>query len=201
VSFKGTGKLYQKDKVTGYQTIEVRQEGTELYFSSLKAGEFGGKHLQSVVLIGSQGYIKQDDQDSRLLDKNELKFVEEDRYIDSVTKLVSLTNDQFILLGLAETEVDEQPAPGMQVKKKGQPDVFLYFDKAKSLLIKSMVTRKWEGKASKWEMFYSEFKDVGRTKLAHKITIHKNGDLFSEWTLDSVRVDEVFVRRDAFQKP
>src|SRR5438270_151793 len=59
VSFKATGKLFKKDKVIGYQNIEIRQEGTSLYYSRLKAGEFGGKDVQTVVLVAPQGWIRQ----------------------------------------------------------------------------------------------------------------------------------------------
>src|SRR6516164_6558528 len=71
------------------------------------------------------------------LDQNSLDEMKQSRYFDRVGSLLPLLKDKsFTLKALGELKVQDQPALGVQVSSKGQPDVKLYLHKTTGLLVK-----------------------------------------------------------------
>jgi hypothetical protein len=72
------------------------------------------------------------------MDKNELEDARSSRYTDRVATLLPLLKDKgFTLTALGESKVNNQPALGVKVESKGQPEVRLFFDKTSGLLVKT----------------------------------------------------------------
>jgi hypothetical protein len=105
-------------------------------------------------------------------------------HVESVTNLYGLADDKAMKLSsLGESKVGDTPVVGVQVTKKDQRDVNLYFDKKTHMLLKAEYRgmdpiTKME---CAQEKIFSEYKEfVPGLKLASKYIVNNDGKRFME---------------------
>jgi hypothetical protein len=105
-------------------------------------------------------------------------------HVESVTNLYGLADDKEMKLSsLGESKVGDTPVVGVQVTKKDQRDVNLYFDKKTHMLLKAEYRSldpisKMEVAQEKLFTEYKEF--VPGLKLPSKYTVNNDGKRFME---------------------
>jgi hypothetical protein len=117
-------------------------------------------------------------------EKEEIDENKHTTYIESVSNLLTLKkNKGFQLSSLGEAKVNDVPCVGVQVKKDGQRDVNLYFDKKSFLLLKSeyRALDPFTKQEVNQEKFFSDYKElVPGVKAAGKHLILNDGKRFME---------------------
>jgi uncharacterized protein (TIGR03000 family) len=88
--------------------------------------------------------------------------------------LPALLGKEFQLTHLGEVKVNDQPAVGLRIRRKGRPDVSLFFDKKTSLPVKAELRVSIEGVEQGidgyFQVFYSDYKEFNGLKHFAKIT-------------------------------
>ena len=100
------------------------------------------------------------------LDEANLAEMKLGRYYDRVTSLAPvLKDDSFKLESLPEIKVHDNPAVGIKVSSRGQPDISLFFDKTTSLLVKTeyRATPPGQDKEMLHETYYSDWREPDNT--------------------------------------
>lgn len=164
--------------------------------------ETGGQKIVIVnVLAGDKGWNKIINE-TKEMDKDEIAEGNEQAYAGWVATLAPLTDKQFKLALLGESEIEKEAAVGVKVSSKGHRDIDLYFSKKTGLLVKWETIVKEEGsdKEVTQESFASDYKDVQGTKQSHKFVVKRSGKLFLEGEASEIQLSE---KLDAslFEKP
>jgi hypothetical protein len=104
-------------------------------------------------------------------------------YLLWLLTLLPLRNEAgFEALPLAESKVFDRPAAGIKVKRKGQADVSLYFDKATHLLVKMQRKITEADQSLEQEYLYGDHKEFDGVRLPTRISEMRNGKRFTEQT-------------------
>jgi hypothetical protein len=126
------------------------------------------------------------------LDDEQIKDHKDKLYLDSISNLVAIKNDKEIKIkSLGAAKVGDNAVVGIEVTKKDQRDIKLYFDAKTHLLLKTAYTArnpvtKDEVKA---ESLYSDHKEiVPGMKMAAKCVVNYDGEKFLEYEITEMRV-------------
>jgi hypothetical protein len=118
----------------------------------------------------------------------QFKEVSEELYVLWVTSLVALRDPAFELAALPQSKVNDQPADGVKVSRKGRPDIKLFFDKKTGLLVKAERKGTEAGTEVSREYLFSEPKEFEGLKLPTKQVVIDNGNKkIAEWSSISYR--------------
>src|SRR5262249_4502810 len=116
---------------------------------------------QTVVFNGKEGWLNVNGMDFSQMDKLQ-ETLKEAAYVMQVGRLANLNKDKsFELSLLGEDKVNDRPAVGVRVAKKGHKDVNLYFDK-KTWLLAKIEQRKYDFQTQqevKEERIITEYKE------------------------------------------
>jgi hypothetical protein len=98
------------------------------------------------------------------------------------TTLLGLRESGADLSLLGESRVGGRPVIGLKVRRRGRPDLALYFDKETKLLLKSrrQVKDGASGRLVTLEYFYDDYQDFGGVKIARKTRQVRDGKVFAE---------------------
>lgn len=182
-------------------TGEVITQGSDKVKVDVEV-EAGGQKFRVVnVVAGDKGWTKLGD-DVKELDKDELAEGRAQAYAGWVATLAPLTDKAFTLATVGEIKVDDKPALGVKVTRKGRRDVDLYFDKETGLLVKSETRVKDEGSGQEVseETVMSDYKEVQGTKHAMKFVVKRDGKLFMDGEATEVELAEK-LDASVFAKP
>jgi hypothetical protein len=118
------------------------------------------------------------------------------------TTLLPLKDKDVELAVLPEARVEGRAAVGLRVRRPGQPDLKLYFDKQTKLLLKSEMTAKGKdgGKGTHLEYFYSDYQDFDGIKLARKLKRFADGKPQGEVEIVEFR-PRPSLERHLFERP
>jgi hypothetical protein len=135
----------------------------------------------TIVLNGDKGWV-QSQGETKEMTKEQLASQKEGLYGGWVSTLIPLKDRAFTLSPLAEVRVNNRPAVGVKVSRKGHKDVSLYFDKETGLLVKSeqRVHSAEQDKEVLQESIYSDYKEVEGVKVPMKGTIKRDGKPYVE---------------------
>jgi hypothetical protein len=142
------------------------------------------------ILDGDKGWAKFGD-DIKELDQDDITEMKSSLYREYVTSLYPIVVDKDLKLkSLGDAKVGDKAAFGVQISKKGQRDISLFFDKANYLLIKTETRAK--NPVSKQEVnevtLYYDFKElVPGLKLSTRYVVSHDGEKFMELQLTDVR--------------
>jgi hypothetical protein len=112
------------------------------------------------------------------LDEKKLnKAVEDQLYQERVASLAFVGDKGYELAPLGEMKVDGKPAVGIRVTSKGHPDVNLYFDKDKGLLVKmeGRSVNFLNGQEATEEKVMSDYKEIEGIQRPTKIVGYQDG--------------------------
>jgi hypothetical protein len=132
--------------------------------------------------------------------KLEVEEQRERAYASWLMTLLPLKENDTELAVLPEIKVGNEPAVGVQVTRKGRPEVKLYFDKKSHLLVKLERKAKDAGQEVTLEALLSEPKSFDGVKLASKRVELFNGKKIAEWTITSCKFS-VRLEESVFAKP
>jgi hypothetical protein len=141
------GDLFTQPKGPQKFSLRVETLGQKIELSHVSTGDRGWKSLNGAV----------SDLDAAELEEDRISM-----HVDRVTALVPLLADKgFTLTALGESKVNNQPALGVKVELKGQPEVRLFFDKQSGLLVKTEHQGKdpATGKQVLQEEYFSDYRE------------------------------------------
>jgi hypothetical protein len=142
------------------------------------------------VFNGKKGWV-------RLLEKTmpmeeeQLKEAKNQMHVERVTGLVELKDKAYKLSALGEMKIDGKAAVGVQVTKKGERDVNLWFDAKDHLLLKAeyRALDDMTKQEVNQEKFFREYKDFNGVKGPTKLLVKNDGKDY----LDMVVTEMTFV--------
>jgi hypothetical protein len=126
------------------------------------------------------------------LTKEQLDTQRHDHRAGWMTTLLPLKDKAFTLKSLKDDKVGKHEARVVLASRKNYPDVKLYFDKTSNLLIKMEYRSKaaeMNFKEVTMDTIYSDFKDVDGAKVAHKMVMHRDGKVFLESEVLSMKAE------------
>jgi len=147
-----------------------------------------------VVVNGAKGWEKVND-DVKDIPADELAEHKEQIHSNAVVSLLPVKKDKaYMLLAIGEYKVDDQPAVGVRVSKKGHRDVTLYFDKAKGHLVKSEFNIKDIKSGGDREMtqtsFYYDYKEFQGARQPTRMVTERDGKKFIETRVTEMQLAE-----------
>jgi hypothetical protein len=145
----------------------------------------------TVVLNGDKGWVKAGD-NVKEMSEQELATHRHDQKAGWMSSVLPLKDKAFTLKAQPDAEVEDRPARVIVASRKDYPDVTLYFDKANHYLVKV----EYRTKAAEQnyqevtaDTVYSDFKEVDGVKTAHKMVMKRDGKLFVEGELQTLRAE------------
>ena len=157
-------------------------------------GEFGGQKMS--FSAGTDGTANWEKSGDTLQDmaKKKAEAFQHNLYSMSVAHLLPLKNKDFTLANADDIKIDDKPAVGVKVSKKGHPDVTLWFDKATGHLVKYQ-TPMWDEFSDKevmQEVFFTGYGKIGDRMCFGKLSIKRDGQQFLEEELsDQKSLDKI----------
>jgi hypothetical protein len=163
----------------------------------------GTKVRQVFVFDGEKGWIKLGDKTEEMSKDMHAAFTDYFRALRLGFNLTELKGDGVKLSPLGEIKIGDREALGVQVVRKGQRDVNLYFDKETGLPAKSEITAKevfGGDQEVAHEFFFSDFKEYEGIKVHTKVRWVKDGKKYLERELTDIKGEEK-LEEGLFGKP
>jgi hypothetical protein len=155
----------------------------------------------TLVFNGDKGWISAGGE-TKEMDEQQFSAQKNDHRAGYINTVLPLKDKAFTLTMLPEAKVDDKPAVGVKVTRKGYPEVKLYFDKQSSLLVKS----EWPSKAAEMKykdvtatMYFSKFKEIDGAQVPTHLVLKRDGELFVEADVTEMKAvgkldDSVFAK-------
>jgi hypothetical protein len=106
-------------------------------FKSLQQLDINGMAVKVLIgYNGTQAWINVNGMNVDMMLDKIADLMKEQAYLSEVTRLTVLKNKDYELSSLGESKVQDKPAVGVRVSRKGHKDVNLFFDKDSGLLLK-----------------------------------------------------------------
>ncbi len=159
-------------------------------FRNESAVEGGGQKFErTLILDDSQGWIKMEKDAVVMNDAARDEFRDKVHVLCLSATLLPLKDKSVTLKPLDEIKIDGRAAAGISATSSGRPEVVLYFDKEKGLLLKCERTVKDPllGKVTE-ETFFSDYQEVDGVRVARKVSVKRGGKPFLDWTVSDFRV-------------
>jgi hypothetical protein len=186
VQTKTTGKL---DLLGG---INFTSESTVQFpdkFKEVSQLEIMGQQVTATTIYdGKKVYINVNGNAVPVSDKIE-EEVKDVMRMGALMRMAFLADKGYELASLGETQVNDRPAVGVRVSRKGAKDVSLYFDKKTGLVAK--VERRgvdpMSGQEFTEERIIKEYQDKEGMKAAKKLLINRDGNKYMELDITEVK--------------
>jgi hypothetical protein len=191
-TMKGTGKYYGMGEPIDF-AMELASFDKRFRFAmDMTVMNFDLK--VAVIVNGDKGWEKVND-DVKKIAADELAEHKEQMHSNAVVGLLSLKKEKgYKLATIGEVKVDDKPAVGILVSKKGHRDVSLYFDKAKGHLVKSEFNVKDIKGGGDREMnqtsFYYDYKEFQGARHPTRMVIERDGKKYIETRLTDMHLAE-----------
>jgi hypothetical protein len=198
-SLTGSGVLTLAGKELPFTAEVLSSLPDRLRVASNLEVEPGKKSAVILAVNGDKGWISQFGSVTDL-GKERFEELREEAYVQWLATLVPLRKDTFDLAPVPEIKVNDKPAAGVKVSRKGHNDVKLYFDKASGLLVKIERRAREAGLQVDKEYVYSEHKAFDGVKLPTRQVEMLNGKTFTQLSSATYKfLDKVDAA--AFDKP
>ncbi len=165
--------------------------------------EFNGQKFKFVQVVnGDKGWILFGDQ-THEMSKEMLAEAREQMNTANIVHLAVLSSKDYSLSALGEMKVGDRQAIGVRVERKGFRPVSLFFDKENGLLLKTETRGKDPmrgGEEFTAETIYGDYKKVEGVRIAHKVTIKRDGKPFVDAEVTEVKLSEK-LDESVFDKP
>jgi hypothetical protein len=154
------------------------------------------------VVQGDEGWVALNDTVMEM-SKEQMAEAREQMHVAAVTRLVALRGKAYKLSPLGEAKVEGRDAVGVRAEHEGRRDVSLFFDKKAGLLLKTETRGKGPMAGDSEftaETLYDDYKKVGGSPVAHKVTVKRDGKLFFASENSDVKLAEK-LDDSTFEKP
>jgi hypothetical protein len=149
----------------------------------------GEKFERALILDRTRGWVKTGRSAVALNDVARDELRDKVHLLCLSATLLPLKEKGVTLKPLDEIKIDGRTAAGVAARCVGRPDLSLYFDKEKGLLLKCErgVTDPLLGKVTE-ETFFSDYREVDGVQVARKVSVKRGGKPFLDWTVSDFRV-------------
>jgi hypothetical protein len=149
----------------------------------------GEKLERELVLDGARGWVKTGGPAVALNDTARDELRDKVHVLCLSATLLPLLEKSVTLRPLDEITIDGRAAAGVSASSEGRPEVALYFDKEKGLLLKCArgVNDPLLGKVTE-ETFYTDYHEVDGVQVARKVSVKRGGKPFLDWTISDFRL-------------
>jgi len=201
-TLKGAGKFYGLGDPIDY-LLEIASYDKKFRFGmEMTVMNFDLKI--AVVVNGDKGWEKVND-DVKEIAADEMAEHKEQMHSNAVVSLLPLKKEKdYKLATIGEVTIDDQPAVGITVSKKGHRDVSLYFDKAKGHLVKSEFNIKDIKGSGDREMnqtnFYYDYKEFQGARSPTRLVTERDGKKFTDTRLTDMQLAEK-LDNTTFERP
>jgi hypothetical protein len=205
MTWKAKGTFTEGNRDIGL-TIDASIQGTKQAKLDLSADVNGNTVTINLVVNSDKGWVKHPKLNGGVenLPKEILAFLKNDFYALRLAQmLVALKDKDCKLSALGEVKIDDKPAVGIKVTRKGQAEVDVYFDQKTSLPVKCTIKGKEDanGQERTHEFFFSEFKKAGGVQHFTKILFKRDDKKMIEVELSDIETvdkhdDGVFAKPD-----
>ena len=209
------------DKLARLKTITCKSKGSLFVPGEIPVTEEGWMHFpkqfrhdfeldikgvkirQNLVIDGDKGWLKVMDNKANELTKAQKSAFRAYFYAMRLSTMpMELKGKEYKLSSVGEVKVGDRPAIGIQVMRKGMPDVNMFFDKEKGYLIKSEFTAidYLNGQECVHEFLFSEFKEMDGIPVHTRMIWNKDGKKFADRELTEVKTQES-IEKGIFAEP
>lgn len=149
----------------------------------------GKKFERELVLDNARGWVKTGRSAVALNDAARDELRGKVHVLCLSATLLPLKEKGVTLKPLDEITIDGRAAAGVAASCAGRPDLSLYFDKEKGLLLKCErdVADPLLGKVTE-ETFFSDYRAADGVQVARKVSVRRGGKPFLDWTVSDFRV-------------
>ena len=149
----------------------------------------GQKFERALVLNGERGWIRQDGATVPMDEAAVAELRDKVHVLRLAATLLPLKEKDVTLKPLDDVKIDGRPAAGVTASCPDHPDLHLYFDKDKGLLLKCERTVKDPllGKVSE-ETFFDDYQEVEGVQVARKVSVKRDGKPFLDWSVTDFQV-------------
>jgi hypothetical protein len=174
-------------------TQEVSAQPPDKFKDVMDLQLMGMKITQTTVFDGKQLWVSAMGQTVELKDKY-LEAVKDAMALSKILQLTFLQDKGIKLESLGEVNVENKPALGVRISKKGLKDVNLYIDKKSGLVVK--VERRtvdpMSGNEITEERIVTEYQDLNGRKVAKKLIVNRDGKKLMEAEVTDLKfVDKI----------
>jgi hypothetical protein len=161
----------------------------------------GEKFERALVLDNNRGWVKTGRAAVAMNDATRDELRDKVHVLCLSATLLPLKEKGVTLKPLDEIKIDGRAAAGVSAAACGRPEVAMYFDKEKGLLLKCErgVKDPLLGKV-KEEMYFSDYREVDGVQVARKVSVKRDGKPFLDWTVSDFRM-RAKLDRELFTKP
>jgi len=144
----------------------------------------GEKLERALILDGEHGWIKDSGGRVVLNDTARDELRDKLHLLHLSATLLPLKDRDITLKRLDDTKIEGRTAVGVSVRGTGHPDLRLYFDKEKGLLLQCRRTVKDPllGEVSE-ETSFGDYQEVEGVQVAHAVSVKRGGKPFIDWTI------------------
>jgi outer membrane lipoprotein-sorting protein len=191
------------DKLAKHQAVTFTEKGTYygmgdgLPFTGKYALQYPGQfrmeieNVFTIVLNGDKGWVSANGEVKEMT-KEQLDVQRHDNKAGWIMSLAPLTDKAFTIKKLPDAKVDGKEAHVVQVSRKDYPDVKLYFDAKSNLLMKG----EYKTKAADMKFMevavenkLSDYREVDGVLTPHKMVMNRDGKVFVESEVTSLKAD------------
>jgi hypothetical protein len=149
----------------------------------------GHKFERALVLDGEQGWVRQDGTTVPMNDDALAELRDKVHVLRLAATLLPLRDKGVTLKPLDDVKIEGRAAAGVTASCTGHPDLRLYFDKDKGLLLKCERTVKDPllGTVSE-ETFFDDYHEVEGVQVARKVSVRRGGKPFLDWSVTDFQV-------------
>jgi hypothetical protein len=197
-----------KDRLAGFKAAEWTCKGTAHASTALaftdrcfaqwpeqfrheSSIEVRGQTFQrALILDTAQGWLKESGKTATLNDRALTELRHKVHVLRLAATLLPLKDKGVTLETLEELKIDDRAAVGVKATSADWPDLRLYFDKEKGLLLKCERTVKdaLSGNEVNEETFFSDYHEVEGVQVARKVSVKRDGKPFLDWTITEFQV-------------
>jgi outer membrane lipoprotein-sorting protein len=191
-TWKAKGKFFGFGDTPAEYTGEWAVQLPDQMRVSIEIESDGNSFKQVRVLNGNTAWIKRNNEDAEAMSKDEL--ADEKKQVNSLwlATLLPLKDKAFTLKPLGELTINDRPAVGLKAEAQDGRVYYLFFDKETGLLLKNeyLVKDRRADKDVKQEVIYSDWKEVDGIKRAMKVTVKRDGKLYTEQEISDFKPAE-----------
>jgi len=176
IDVTGESAFQKPDKMKNVMTLEIMNKSIAI----------------TQVFDGKKFWLSTAGNTMEITDEKLLKEVKESLQVEGANSFMAFLEKPYELSAIGEVKVKGKDAIGIRISKKGQRDFSLFFDKKTNLVVKTEMRAydAMSGQEITQEKYIIGYQDKQGMKIAKRVEIHKDGNLFMDIEITDVQVVE-----------